>query len=167
MSKDALSHIRDLPQTVTERNFGYRDYPLTLVYLDRDRLYTEVNDNLLVFLINDLTSPIASYPLNGQSFSCLVSENRLYINGGSIMHVFEVSTSLTEPLVEVSQIIIAKYVMKIVREGSELLLGRSDGSLSVLDIESCKITHNHHFKEISSINDIIALDASHFLVGTD
>ena len=107
------------------------------MYLHGDRLYTEVNNDLRVYLINDLTSPIASYPLNGQSFSCLVSDNRLYINGGSILYVFEVSTSLIEPLVEVSQIIVAKYVMKILRKGSELLLGRSDGFLSVLDINSC------------------------------
>ena len=136
-SKDALSHIRDLPQTFTKIDFGLRDYPFNLVYLNGDRLYTEVNNDLRVYIINDLTSPIASYPLNGQSFSCLFSDNRLYINGGSILYVFEVSTSLTEPLVEVSQIIVAKYVMKILRKGSELLLGRSDGFLSVLDINSC------------------------------
>jgi hypothetical protein len=101
-SKDALSHVGELPVRVTQKDFAMRDHPFNMVYLDGDRLYTEVDDNLKVYLINNMEKPIACYKLNGESFSCLVTENRLYINGSkhgvTILHIFEVSTSLTQPL---------------------------------------------------------------------
>ena len=124
MSKDTFSYIRNLPQTVTQLDV---DAEVKMVCLDKDRLYTEFNEVLHVYLINDLTSPIATYRLNGRSSSCLVANNRFYLNGGETLHVFDVSTSLTQPLVEVSQITLAENeeVRKIVRAGRKLILGMS------------------------------------------
>jgi hypothetical protein len=62
--KHDLSHIGDLPQRVT--NLDSRS-SVEMVYLDGDRLYTELNGALHVYLINDLTLPIATYRLNGHS----------------------------------------------------------------------------------------------------
>ena len=62
----------------------------------------------------------------------------------------------------------ACYLRMIVRIGPELLLlGMGSGVLSILDIESCIITHSHIFLEFMEISDCIVLDASHFLLAAD
>ena len=78
--------------------------------------------------------------------------------------MFKVKASFTEPLEFVTKIVMSYYPKKIARIGSELVLGLDDGVLSLLDIESCEITHSHKFKKTGSISDIIVLDASHFLL---
>jgi hypothetical protein len=60
-----------------------------------------------------------------------------------------------------------EYVRKIVRMGQELLLGMSEmfnGSVSILDIKSCKITNNLKLIDVIDIYDIIVLDTKHFLL---
>ena len=129
-----------------------------MVYLDGDRLYTELDKYLNVYLINDLTSPIATYPLKGRSKSCILANNCLYLNGGDTLYVFKVSTSLTQPLIRVSQIPAPEKINTIVRMGGELVLGMNYLGLSVFDIESCKITHYDIIEFIGDIYDIIILD---------
>jgi hypothetical protein len=113
-----------------------------------------------------LESPIARYQLKGQSFSCLVAENRLFLSSGYTLHVFKVKASFTQPLEAVTKIVMSSYPKKIARIGSELVLGLGDGVLSLLDIESCKITHSHKFQETRGMSDFIVLDASHFLLAS-
>ena len=73
-----------------------------MVYLNGDRLYTEVDKILQVYLLNDLTTPIATYTLNDHSEACLVTGNRLYLGAAEMLYVFELSTSHAQPLEEVS-----------------------------------------------------------------
>ena len=41
------------------------DNNVYFVYLNGDRLYTEIGENLYVYSLSDLSSPIATYPLGG------------------------------------------------------------------------------------------------------
>ena len=52
---------------------------------------------------------------------------------------------------------------KIVRVGNELLLGEI-AYLEVFDIKTSSITHTHYFLEAGCINDIIAIDDTHYLL---
>jgi hypothetical protein len=96
---------------------------VAFVYLWGDRLYTEVDKTLYVYSVGDLTSPSATYPLGGFSGSGLITENRLYLGGQYKLHIFEVTSSLTEPLTPVTKIPTKNYVNKILRVGDDLLLG--------------------------------------------
>jgi hypothetical protein len=93
------------------------------VNLCGDRLYTEADDTLYVYSVGDLTSPSATYPLGGECFSALISDNRLYLGGEYKLHIFEVTPSLTEPLRPVTKITTEISVFKILRVGDDLLLG--------------------------------------------
>ena len=73
-----------------------------MVYMNGDRLYTEVDKIPRVYLLKDLTTPIATYPLKGHSETCLVTGNRLYLGAAKMLYVFEVSKFLAQPLEEVS-----------------------------------------------------------------
>jgi hypothetical protein len=88
-------------------------------------LYTEVNYTLYVYSLSDLTSPSATYPLgyDENCYSALITENRLYLGGYRMLHIFEVTPSLTEPLTPVTKIPTERYVRKILRVGDDLLLG--------------------------------------------
>ena len=93
------------------------------MYLWGDRLYTEAGETLYVYSVGDLNCPSASYPLGEKCYSGLITENRLYLGGVCQLHIFEVTPSLTEPLIPVTQIPSKGYVLKILRVGDELLLG--------------------------------------------
>jgi hypothetical protein len=82
-------------------------------------LYTAADDTLYVYLLSDLTSPSATYPLRGECYSALITENRLYLGGAGKLHIFEVTPSLTP----VTQIPIEHLAYKILRVGDDLLLG--------------------------------------------
>ena len=88
-----------------------------------DRLYTEVDETLYVYSVGNLTVPIATYPLDDDCCSALITENRLYLGGWRKLHIFEVTPSLTEPLTPVTQIPTKDNVYKILRVGDDLLLG--------------------------------------------
>jgi hypothetical protein len=78
---------------------------VSFVYLWGDRLYTEANQTLYVYSVGDLTSPSASYPKLDNCYSALITENhRLYIGGFNKLHIYEVTPSLTEPLIPVTKI---------------------------------------------------------------
>jgi hypothetical protein len=97
------------------------------VYLNGDRLYTGRGKNLYVYSLSDLYSPIATYPLGGRCRSGIITDNCLYLGGGNKLHIFEVTSSSTQPLKQVKVIDTESYVYKILRVGQELLLGEYDG----------------------------------------
>jgi hypothetical protein len=106
----------DLPESADKVYF---------VYLFGDRLYTEVDKTLYVFFLSDLTCPSATYKLGGneKGYSALITENHLYVGGSSNLHIFEVTSSLNEPLIPVTKIPTNSLVFKILRVGDELILG--------------------------------------------
>jgi hypothetical protein len=94
------------------------DLIVCFVYLNGDRLYTETGFNLYVYSLSDFSSPIATYPLGGQCRSGIITDNRLYLGGGeNKLHIFEVTTSITQPLNLVTVISTESYVYKILRAG--------------------------------------------------
>ena len=97
------------------------------MYLWGDRLYTEADETLYVYSMSDHTSPIATYQLGFQCNSCIISDNHLYLGGNYKLHVFEVTTSLTQPLVAAKVFNTEHKVFKILRVGQELLLGEGNG----------------------------------------
>ena len=104
------------------------DYDVSFVYLNGDRLYTGRGENLYVYSFSDLSSPIATYPLGGGCCSGIIAGNRLYLSGYERkLHIFEVTTSMTQPLKLVTVIPTESYVFKILRAGHELLLGQFSG----------------------------------------
>ena len=94
------------------------------MHLCGDRLYTEIDKNLNVYSMSDLTSPIANYPLGGRCYSALITDDHhLYLGGHFKLHVFEMTESLTQPLKPVKVIATKSLVSKMLRLGRQLLLG--------------------------------------------
>jgi hypothetical protein len=60
MSEDVLDHIKELPFTTSQL-----DLPgivnVNFLYLSGDKLYTAYDATLYVYLLSNITSPIASY----------------------------------------------------------------------------------------------------------
>jgi hypothetical protein len=78
--------------------------------------------------LSDLSSPIATYPLGDwRCPSGIITDNRLYLGGYEKLHIFEVTTSITQPLKLVTVIPTESYVNKILRAGHELLVGQYSG----------------------------------------
>jgi hypothetical protein len=101
----------------------------SFVYLNGDRLYTEADNTLYVYSKSHHTSPIATYPLGGECFSGIIADNHFYLGGLNKLHVFEVTTSLTYPLIPVKVIKTRDRKLKILRVGHELILGGFKGYL--------------------------------------
>jgi hypothetical protein len=101
----SLLHRNDLPCTSSQADIPGNDR-VYFVYLSEDKLYTETDETLYVYSLDDLTSFSATYPLGvfGFCFSALITDNRLYLGGVRQLHIFEVTPSLTEPLTPVTQI---------------------------------------------------------------
>ena len=57
------------------------------------------------------------------------------------MIIYEISTSITEPLKKSATIINTEKIFKMIKVGHELVLGEKDGYLEVFDIKMFKITH--------------------------
>jgi hypothetical protein len=87
-----------------------------------------------VYSLSDLSSLIATYPLGGLCCSGIIADNRLYLGGYKKLYIFEVSTSITQPLKLVTFINTEYCVFKILRAGHELLLGEPNGYFKVFDI---------------------------------
>ena len=104
------------------------DY-IFFVYLNGDRLYTEKGSKLYVYALSNLSSPIASYPLGDKCYSGIITENRLYLGGRKKLNIFEVTDSITEPLILVKVIATRSSTNKILRVAHELLLGHHFGFL--------------------------------------
>jgi hypothetical protein len=133
LSEDALDHLKEFPSTVSQIDLpeGY----VFFVYLSGDRLYTVADWTLYVYSMSDHTSPIATYQLGGKCCSAIIVDNHLYLGDvRKMLHVFEVTTSLTQPLVPVIVIGTESWVCKILRVRHELILGENNGYLEVFDI---------------------------------
>jgi len=76
----SLLHIEDTPSNISQVDLAGRGN-VHFVYLSGDRLYTERDKTLLLCSMNDLSSSIATYPLGGQCYSAIISDNRLYLGG--------------------------------------------------------------------------------------
>jgi hypothetical protein len=86
-------------------------------------LYTVADETLYVYSMSDHTSNIATYQLDWGCRSGIIAENHLYLGGSMKLFVFEVTTSLTHPLIPVEVIDIKDSVYNILRVGNELILG--------------------------------------------
>ena len=119
--------------------------------------------------MSDLTSPISTYDLPGWSFSGLIDDNCLFLGSSNQIIVFEISTSLTEPLkrlaiIETSEI----FTFTMMKWGTNIILGECNGYLQVFDIQNLKITHTQQFEEIGAIFDFIAnQDSEQLLLAGD
>ena len=140
MSKDALDHIELMPFTISQIDLPRRP---RFILLNGDRVYTAVRKTLYVYLIREPTDPIATYSLEDRWYLPLFVENRFYLCSGDNLLVFEVTPSLTCPLIEISEIKIKDYVKIMVRKGHELLLCGYDGWFQVFNMSSDTITHTH------------------------
>jgi hypothetical protein len=117
-----------------------------------------------VYSLSYLSYPIATYPLGGWCCSGIIADNRLYLCGGKNLHIFEVTTSITQPLMPVKVIDTVYWVYKILRVGHKLLLGEGNGYFQVFDINTSAFTHTYEFKEGDNINDITTIDETHYLL---
>ena len=128
---NSLSLLKNLSTTVCQINLPDGDW-LNAVYfvcLSGDRLYTIVEHTLYVFSMSDYTSPISTYEIRGPCLSGIIIDNHLYLCGNKKLHVFEVTNSLTQPVIPVKVIDTMEYVGIILRVGNELLLGEYEGYL--------------------------------------
>ena len=119
----SLLHHDELTSTISQVEPARDDF-VWFVYLNGDRLYTERGENLYVYSLSDLYSPIATYPLRGRCLSGIITDNCLYLGGVKGLHIFEVSDSISQPLKQVKVIDTKHYVYKILKVGQELLLGQ-------------------------------------------
>jgi hypothetical protein len=88
-----------------------------------------------VYSISNLKSPIASYKLDGgPCFLGIISEKYLYLGGWQKLQVFEVTKSLTQPLIPVKVIKAVDNISSILRVGDELILGQGRGYLEIFDV---------------------------------
>jgi len=79
MSKDPYNDIKDLPFTSSKIDLPEADY-VNFVLISEDKLYGGSNSNLYIYSLSDLTSPIATIPIE-RIFSCILIDNRLYLGG--------------------------------------------------------------------------------------
>ena len=115
----SLLHINDLPFTTSQINLpdGGFDGHVKFVQLNGDKLYTAADKTLYVYLVSDTTSPIATYSLSKVCFSCIIIDNRLYLGGRGYLEIFDLKTSLSQPLRSVTQIKTKNQVHKLLRVG--------------------------------------------------
>lgn len=100
-----------------------------------------------MYSLTDLTSPIATYEISENCCSGIIANNCLFLGGQSFnIIVFEISTSLTEPLKRLSSFSTIESILKVKKVGQELLLGEVFSILEVFDIDDFKITHTYEFE---------------------
>ena len=105
---------------------------VNLVFLSEDRLCIAANNILNVYLLSDLTMPLANYQVckEGWIVSSLIDGNHLYLSlDNAVLYVFEITCSLSQPLKPLPDIITKNFVRKMLRVGHELLLGEENGHL--------------------------------------
>ena len=77
----SLLNINDLNHTTSQLDLPHPEYSVCFVYLSGDKLYTAADETLYVYLVSDITSPIATYLLGGECFSAIISGYHLYVGG--------------------------------------------------------------------------------------
>ena len=95
----SLSHHDDLFTTVSQINLLKGDNKVFFVYLNWERLYTSLDKTLYVYSISDHTSLIATYQLGSLCASGIITDNYLYLGGLNELQIFEVTSSLSQPLI--------------------------------------------------------------------
>ena len=136
------------------------------MFLSGDRLYAAAEETLYVYSVSDHKSPIATYELSDWCFSGIITDKHLYLSVNKKLYVFEVTNSLNQPLLPPKIIDIIsgpRTIRKMLRVGDELIFGEFI-YLRIFNIETCKITSTHFFKEAYCIDDIIAIDETHYLL---
>jgi hypothetical protein len=112
----SLFHRNDLPFTTSQVDLPESGY-VHFVLLSGDKLYTAADKTLYVYLLSDITSPVVTYSLCSECNSGMISDNRLYLGGCFYFKIYELTTSLTQPLTPVAEITTKSYVYKILRVG--------------------------------------------------
>ena len=87
------------------------------MHLSGEKLYTAAGKTLYVYLVSNITSFIATYSLSDDCNSGMISDNRLFLGGKYYLKIFELSTSLTQPLSPITQITTKEGVYKTLRVG--------------------------------------------------
>ena len=95
----SLSNFKELSSTVSQIDLGKSFFSVYFVYLSGERLYTADYETLYVYSMINLATPIATYQISGDCYSGIITDNHLYLGGKEKLHVFKVSTSLTQPLI--------------------------------------------------------------------
>ena len=90
MFEDAFSHFDALPRTISMVEIPEtHDDSVKLMHMSGDTLYVAADETLFVYKVSNLGSPIAEYPLGGNSITSIISDNRLYLGGYFGYLVFE------------------------------------------------------------------------------
>jgi hypothetical protein len=150
MSKDAHQHILELPRKLSQLDLTEKTNKVKFVYLHGDRLYTEAGETLYVYSVADVSSPLATFPLDDHCFSGIICDSRLYLGTENMkLHIFEVTSSPTSPqqppLTLATVIETHGQVFKMVKIGQELLMCEDPRYLQILDTTNSKITGTHKF----------------------
>jgi hypothetical protein len=77
----SLFHLNDNSSKTSQVDLPSMSDYVYFVYLSGDKLYTSANDTLYVYLVSEITSPIATYLLRGECHSAIISDDCLYIGG--------------------------------------------------------------------------------------
>lgn len=84
-----------------------------------DRLYTVADQSLLVYSLSEFANPLASYPIGGNCYAGVMIDSRLYLGDDECkLHVFEVTSSLTQPIEPITQIKTERAIFKFLKEGN-------------------------------------------------
>ena len=115
ISEDALSHIEDLPSTITQVDLPDNiTCHVQLVLISEDRIYTVDNQTLYVYSMSDFSSPIATQFVNDQCQEGIIYDKCLYLGGDGRLYVFEITKSNDQqPLTLVTKIKTLTLVTKI------------------------------------------------------
>ena len=88
------------------------------MYLSGAKLYIAADITLNVYLVSETTSFIATYSLSNECNSGMIIDNRLYLGGKYYLKIFDLTTSLTQPLTPVTQLKTKHCVYKILTVGN-------------------------------------------------
>jgi hypothetical protein len=94
----SFSHHIENPATVSQINLPTTKFGCHSVFLSGDRLYAKPKYSLYVYSVSDHKSPIATYQLKGLCSSGIITDNHLYLSDFDRLYVFEVTTSVNQPL---------------------------------------------------------------------
>ena len=87
-----------MPATVSQINLPKNEHGCLSLFLSGDRLYAAAEETLYVYTVSDHKSPIATYELSDWCFSGIITDNHLYLSVYKKLYVFEVTTSINQPL---------------------------------------------------------------------
>jgi hypothetical protein len=115
----SLLHINnDIPYANSQVDLpGISNKKVLFVHLNGDKLYLAADTVLYVHYLSDTAPCICTYSLSDECYSGIISENRLYLGGFEYLKIFELTSSLTQPLTPVKEIKIKHGILKVLRVG--------------------------------------------------